>query len=642
MAMGTLRPLMSQNCTYNKGSLSCKGYIPTKVPSTVNRIVLTEVNPNEFHRGRFCNVSWSHVIEFVIASVDSATPYFDFTDGVFDCLSKIHSFEFSSTLLRNYSPNTFSGLSNVTHFSLVGCKTIHWKDLHRLLAVPRNLPKLAHLILSGSGIYDEELNLNQGLINSLSKRPIISLDFSHTCLLYNFSKADQLCQSLTTLSDAGAHSDKSERFMKNRVCHSLRVLDNSDSQYLRDRFQNVKCFDTSHGLFFTAPFFEAVRSVYIDKFATKEVKFRMRNCSFFLFNETLVREVHSSYNHFKDLDAELINDKLEILNFSHNSIKMINPNALKNLSSLTVLDLSHNKLSQPLVTFSELFKYNIKLKVVHLSSNRLSNISADTFESNVHLKELWMVKNRFQQIHFNITHLVNLSVLDLRHNEIKTLDKASQTILETLYDKQIERYDSVNDHNSNHVVKMLLQGNPFSCECEYLSFVQWFAESPIFSTSKDTYQCQIRGRSVQMGESAVNAAKQDCARIEREKLTLLLSVTLPPLCISLTVSVTIVFYKRHKKKLLNQRFQSGIKRLRENGTLFPVFLSYSSDDAQLVKRHMLQQFQVNIFSQSFGFSCITSVFDTFIFRCNEDDNLLAQIFVITNHGLIFKICVLMA
>ena len=108
-----------------------------------------------------------------------------------------------------------------------------------------------------------------------------------------------------------------------------------------------------------------------------------------------------------------------------------------------MLDLSHNKLSEQLVTFSALFKRNINLRVLNLSSNRhtLSNIPADTLESKVHLKGLWMVKNRFQQIHFNMSHLVNLSVPDLRHNEIKTLDKASQTILETLHDKQIKRYD---------------------------------------------------------------------------------------------------------------------------------------------------------------------------------------------------------
>ena len=581
----------SKNCTLGQGVLFCEGIIPATVSSTVNKVLLDQISPKEFHRGRFCQVSWSNVTELFITSIASTTVFFDFTDGVFDCLSQIRIFELSSRVLRHYTAHTFNGLSNVTHFSLVDCKTIHWKDLHQLLVLPRNLPKLAHLSLSGSGIYDEELNLDQDLVNSLSQRSIISLDFSRTSLLYNFSSAKKLCKSLTSLSDAGAQSEKSELFMKNKACQSLKVLDNSDSQYLRDRFHNVRCVNAETGLFFTAHFFESLQSVYIDKFATEDVHFRMRNCSFFLFNGTMVEEVHSSHNYFYDLDAELMNDKLEILNFSNNEIQTINRNALRNLSSLRELDLSHNKLEEAQI--SELFIHNMELRILHLSSNSLQNISYETFETNVNLKELWMVKNRFQQIHFNITHLVNLAVLDLRHNDIKTLDTTSQTLLETLYLNQIRRYDPSNDTFTNQSVEIRLQGNPFSCDCYALAFVQWFATSPIFATSKETYQCQIRGHDYQMGERAVDAARQDCARIQREKLTMLLSVTLCPFCASLIVSAVIIIHKRRKKKLLDQRFASGIQRLRQNGTMFPVFLSYSSDDSPIVKHHMLNSFQVS-------------------------------------------------
>ena len=581
---------VSTNCTQNQGTLLCEGFIPVEVPTTVNKIVLDQVSPKEFYHGRFCEVSWSNVTELFITSLASKTIYLDFEDGVFDCLSQISTFELSSKVLRHYRAHTFTGLSNVTCFSLTYCKTIHWRDLHALIAIPKNLPKLEHLSLSGSGIYDEELNLNQELINSLSKRPIISLDVSYTSLLYNFSSVDDLCKSLTTLRDAGAHSDKTDRFMKSGVCRSLKILDNSDSQYLRDRFHNVRCVNAEHGLFFTARFFKAVRSVYIDKFATKEVHFRMSNCTFFLFNKSQVKEVHSSHNHFEDLDAELINDGLELLNFSYNSIKKINQNALRNLSSLHVLDIYHNKLDK--ANISELFKHNVELRIIHLSSNRLKHIPADIFKSNVNLRELWMVKNRLQQIHFNITHLVNLTILDLRHNEIKTLDKTSQKLLEALYHNQIRHYDSFNDTFMNRTVDFRLQGNPFACDCDALAFVQWFADSPIFVTSKETYKCQMNGQEFQMGENAVKAAKSDCARIEREKLTLLLSVTLCPFCASLMISAAIIIHKRRKQKLLDQRFASGIQRLRDNGTLFPVFLSYSSDDAEIIKQHMLKPFQV--------------------------------------------------
>lgn len=177
-----------------------------------------------------------------------------------------------------------------------------------------------------------------------------------------------------------------------------------------------------------------------------------------------------------------------------------------------------------------------------------------------------------------------MTLLDFRFNRIEALDDASRRSLDALYTNQIKA-------NKTDVVQVLLQGNPLSCHCRRLSFLQWLVNAPIFSTTRHHYKCQLDGQYFIVDTDGVNAAKEDCEQARRKRLKTILLSTLLPLSALMILVISLLLYKQYKKRLLRQQFANGIRRLQENADRFPVFLSYSSDDNDFVRRHMLQQMQ---------------------------------------------------
>ena len=567
------------NCTQRH--ISCDGLIPSAVPDSVTELFLYRIDSSEFRPKRFCSLSWKSITNLSILSVQSTQyKYFDLGVRAFVCLEKLHSFKLSTQYLRHFSDSAFIGLANVNVFELSNCKTIHWEDLKKIFLSARIFPRLTQLILSGSGIYDEILDFNQGFVNSLATRPISYIDLSFTNFIFNFSEPGKLCKTLTKLNDTGALMQYTYRFNNSKVCSSLRILDDSDSQYLRNVYKNAKCINDEIRLFFTVPFFNAVQTIYVDKFVTRSENFIAQNCTFHVFNNSRVTELHTSQNYLPNFDFKLINDKLEHLDISDNGIETINPRALNNLSSLLTLNLSKNALHKTHDTLAVLFKNAKHIQSLDLSSNDLSHIPLRSFLENTNLQNLVMSNNSLYQITFHISHLLQLNVLDLRNNNIKYLNRDSQLALEKLI------------NTSGILLQVLLHGNPFSCSCANLQFLNWFARTRVFEESRHTYKCMLNGQNHAMDKEAVTVARKDCEQIKQKRLMKLLLITFIPICVSVFILAIIILHRRHKQKKLKQRFIEGRRHLRENATQFPVFLSYSSDDSDFVRCNILRQLQV--------------------------------------------------
>ena len=131
------------------------------------------------------------------------------------------------------------------------------------------------------------------------------------------------------------------------------------------------------------------------------------------------------------------------------------------------------------------------------------------------------------------------------------------------------------------------------CNCEQLEFTLWFSSSPLFASFRHEYVCLSVGENVTMDERSVDSARQDCDRIKLRHILILLSTTIIPTVLLVTIVAAICLYKRHKKKKAQQLLAHGIRRIRDNPDRYPVFLSYSSDEAELVRKHLLEPFEVS-------------------------------------------------
>ncbi|XP_033236552.1 lumican isoform X1 [Drosophila pseudoobscura] len=165
------------------------------------------------------------------------------------------------------------------------------------------------------------------------------------------------------------------------------------------------------------------------------------------------------------------------LYIGYNQIDSIANGAFQNLSDLTSLDLSHNKLTSK-VLLPDVFKgpYTVSdykalynLKSLNLGYNELHFLDADLFEHVPNLEELILCSNNFQVIdglsEVAISGLTSLKVLDISYMEIKTLP---QTLL----------------HGPRDLETLIAAGNLFSKLPDALSFAKNLArlvlnENPI-------------------------------------------------------------------------------------------------------------------------------------------------------------------
>ena len=580
------------NCSCSHTAMKCNGFIPFAIPEPFQELILSGIDSEEFQPRRFCHLddSWDTLTALAIISVRAiSTGPYNLFSGVFDCLGNVATFQFQSDRLTFFDNLTFTGLSNVTSLDLSGCIMMNWDDLYDTFTVSQNFPKLDSLILSGAGTFGSIIfNLDDTFINALSTRPLEYLDLSYINIGFNFWNSGNICKTLKYLSYAGSNVRFTSLFVISNTCESLRVLDISDTSESKIIFQQNHCVNDYLNLGFLLRFYAAVEIIFLNRIITSSTKFMPSNCTLYLYDGSHITDIHFSQNYLPNFDILLMNDQIKVLNLSKDSITDINPNAFEGLSSLRELDLSFNKLSKMESfekRFSELFRYNLHIKHVHLNGNELKYVPDETFVSNVYLEHLDLSNNSLTQIDFEVSHLLGMTLLDFRFNRIEALDDASRRSLDALYTNQIKA-------NKTDVVQVLLQGNPLSCHCRRLSFLQWLVNAPIFSTTRHHYKCQLDGQYFIVDTDGVNAAKEDCEQARRKRLKTILLSTLLPLSALMILVISLLLYKQYKKRLLRQQFANGIRRLQENADRFPVFLSYSSDDNDFVRRHMLQQMQV--------------------------------------------------
>lgn len=447
-----------------------------------------------------------------------------------------------------------------------------------------NFPKLIHLNLSLT-LIDDLLILDQDFIDVLFLRPLVQLDVSDNNLEISFFNVSKLCSSLAHLliHDTAAHYD--EIFYDVEECSSLRIVDMSKELGLVNFFKDLNCVNSTVGIR-EFDFYGAVETMYINRCITSHLT--AVNCSLEMYVNSSVKDLHFAQNHIPEFNFSLVNPNIKFVNLSYNEIENIDSDALVGLPSLQKLDFSHNQIYKikPLdTTVPNLFNRNLNLQVIDLSFNWLTYLPKRTFSANINLKQLHLNGNKLGQISFDISNLLNLTILDLRFNSIGFLDNFSRTTLTDLYKSQKQR----NPNETGYIVQILLDGNPFSCSCQFLDFLRWFVASPIFS-SPHRYSCELNGDVFALDKDAVKQSEEDCERPIRQRRIIVLSTTLPTIAVAVMVITALYVFKRRKRKLVDQRYADKVRLLREDniGFVYPVFLSYSSVDHDFVVPNTLR------------------------------------------------------
>ncbi|XP_046325589.2 toll-like receptor 4 isoform X1 [Haliotis rufescens] len=236
------------------------------------------------------------------------------------------------------------------------------------------------------------------------------------------------------------------------------------------------------------------------------------------------------------------------------------------------LSLRNCKLHFPLEPFSahSIFSVMKFVEYLDVSMNQLRFIQllllSDTI---VHLN---LSHNEFESIPIETLDYPRLIHIDLSFNLIGYLDKDTRSKLDLSAEK--------------NNLKLIVQGNTFSCSCENLDFILWLMDTPVIYESDRNFACLLyNGTMTRTVDVAHNykSLNHYCTG----KLTLSLSVTfMVVIFTSISASYMVSKNPVRYRNALMRIFGLGIKYLTPKDFAFTFYIGYCDADIPFVYRKL--------------------------------------------------------
>ena len=294
--------------------------------------------------------------------------------------------------------------------------------------------------------------------------------------------------------------------------------------------------------------------------------------------------VDLSYNIFRDLRGRMYfpgHTATHIkFDFSYNQCFKINPDFWEisgdNIDSLL---LQSNRLGDLLTEQGNqsFLKWLNQLTELNLANNNIRTLPRNIFSTQINLQTLNLADNALMDITFELLHLKYLTNLDLSDNFLTQLT-------DTVYD--------VFSHNMH----LSLLGNPLSCTCDSIGFLEWMDKLQAILVSWNKYTCTYKGKWTSFDVLANTIIPDLTIACSSKTLLVISAVTLSAVCLILCTSVCLYRHRFEVKyaciRLIWQR--KKYDHLIRNDQLmykYDAFVAYHKDDIWFVRHHMIKQLE---------------------------------------------------
>ena len=441
-----------------KGSvIICDRQVPRRLPDYIRSVELIDIDMDAMSRGLICNQSWTNIKHLAIKCLKTCrSGSFVLGDNVFQCLDQLETLQLSHNRISSFNRKTFTGLHNVDTLDLTNCRLICSQHLLEAFSDKTVLPQLTKLILVKTCVWNTAsrgsyLALNQEIIDVLGeRRNLTELNLSWTNLRPETKSGEKvtfapLCDSEKILNISNAKIDDSYLIDMTKPCASLRVLDLSGINIPKasaiPQYKGV--VNLANYVFHLSaenvmPIGMNVSTLYLNGLhPSPGYRISMHNIVINITFPNELKELHLSGYDLLDLDVNIIGtaNRLTYMDISNNKIANIGADVFKS-ANLERINLANNNLSRtdPFdATFSALFSKNTRLWEVTLAGNQLNHVPKDIFHSNSKLRSVYLSENEFSQISFALGHLKHLTLLDMKKNKIRYLDKMSRINIDELH-----------------------------------------------------------------------------------------------------------------------------------------------------------------------------------------------------------------
>ncbi|CAG2193883.1 unnamed protein product [Mytilus edulis] len=271
---------------------------------------------------------------------------------------------------------------------------------------------------------------------------------------------------------------------------------------------------------------------------------------------------------------------LQKLDFSGNSFHQIS----LNLTYVKYLNLEENNLGNYLAENSYMLTQDSVLEYISLSSNSIYKLNSAMFIQQPYLKFIDLSFNFLTDVHFDLSPIKQLKILNLTNNSITFLDDLSMLNIEKALMK-----------SSN--AKIDLSNNLFQCTCNRLRFLKWMLRNQKHLINFPQYKCiTVNGSNVVSNslEEKINHLHADCTRFFNMVIIGIMSFAIISFIgVLLTV---IVYRKRQKLQYIYYRakftFTSKLNLNKDLGEYhYDAFVSYSDNDRNFVINDCIQNLE---------------------------------------------------
>ena len=285
---------------------------------------------------------------------------------------------------------------------------------------------------------------------------------------------------------------------------------------------------------------------------------------------------------------------VEYLDISNCHVKCVSKDIAGNCTfSAKFVNASHNKIGlleggcnkDPKKDFLAFVKNFPTVKVFDASYNviRFLPDDPDIFEAAINLRVLIVSNNKLSSLKpANLSKLISLELLDLSYNKFHTISETTRLMLGDIDEQR----------NSSHLSLNLL-GNPLSCTCKDLQFIEWLTVTEINIVNRDKYTCTYKdGTLVKMSNQLFYDLESEC----NDNVWLIASFTSVVVYYLLVTIATIWYRFRHHFRDLFLKMRMRRERLnallgRNEEYKYDAFISCTREGAKWIKKHFIDRFE---------------------------------------------------
>ena len=193
--------------------------------------------------------------------------------------------------------------------------------------------------------------------------------------------------------------------------------------------------------------------------------------------------------------------------------------------SIVILTLNNNDLGGLLARHgnSSFLQWLTQLVELNLIRNNIKDLPRSTFSRQNNLQRLLLADNSLIYMNFEVSHISNLTYLDLSGNLLIQLT-------DIVYNK------------FSYNMQLSLQYNPLLCSCDTMSFLEWMNEMKGDLEPWNAYTCTYKGTYTKLTSLEGTILPDLIIACSSKTLLIISSVTLTSICLIMGISVCLYWH----------------------------------------------------------------------------------------------------